>query len=113
MGTSRRYALVVDATIDNRIAQEVMRSGEPLSLSSMELELDVQPLTRTPRPHQVRAWVRYPAAPICVDAIAVAWTPRAVALKWQTGDGSEHKAWVWASAVTARQPMRGSGEQSR
>lgn len=98
MGTSKRYAHVVDRDVDKRIAETIMRSGEPLSLTPAELQLDELPLTRTPRPESVRAWVRYPQAPLLVDALAVAWTPRAVALKWP-GPDAEHRAWVWASAV--------------
>ena len=78
-----------------------MLSGDPLTLSPEELELDVQPLTRSPVPQPVRVWVRYPSAPLLVDAQAVAWTPRAVAVKW-AGPGEEHHAWVWASAVEKR-----------
>lgn len=98
MGTNRRYAADVDRRMDARIAERIMSSGAPLSLSNAELELDVQPLTRTPKPHAVRAWVRYPEAPLKVDAEAVAWTPRAVAIRWP-GPSGEHRAWVWVSAV--------------
>lgn len=37
-----------------------------------------------------------------VDAEAVAWTGRAVAIRWTMASGAEHKAWVWASAVEPR-----------
>lgn len=76
-----------------------MRSGKPLSLTDDELQLDVYPLTRTPRPDRVRVWVRYPAAAVQIDALMVAWTPRAVAIKWLGPDDTEHRAWVWASAI--------------
>lgn len=98
MGSNRRYAADVDRRMDARVAERIMRSGAPLSLTAAELELDEQPLTRTPRPHAVTAWVRYPEAPLKVEALAVAWTPRAVAIKWR-GPDAEHRAWVWASAV--------------
>ena len=77
MGTNLRYAESVDRRIKQNI---IMRSGAPLSLTDTELELGVQPLTRTPHPVACRAWVRYPEGPVKVDARAVAWTPRAVAL---------------------------------
>lgn len=99
MGTSRRYAEQIDRGMDARVAERVMRSGDPLTLSRLELQLDVLPLTRTPRPERVRAWVRYPAAALLVEAEAVAWTPRAVAIRWPGPDAVEHHAWVWASAV--------------
>jgi len=99
MGTNKRFAAQVDARMDARIAERIMRSGAPLSLSNVELQLDVLPLTRTPVPEAVRAWVRYPSAAVQVDALAIAWTPRAVAIKWPGPDDIEHRAWVWASAV--------------
>ena len=99
MGTSKRYAEAVDRRMDARVVEKIMRSGEPLSLTDVELQLDIYPLTRDPQPGAVKAWVRYPAAPVQVDALAVAWTPRAVAIKWPGPDGVEHRAWVWASAV--------------
>ena len=99
MGTNKRYAESVDRRMDARVVEKVMRSGQPLSLSDEELQLDVYPLTRDPQPGAVKAWVRYPAAPLQVDAFAVAWTPRAVAIKWPGPDEVEHRAWVWASAV--------------
>lgn len=98
MGSNRRYAAAVDRRMDDRIAERIMRSGAVLSLSNVELQLDVMPLTRTPQPEPVRAWVRYPDGALEVDALVVAWTPRAVAIKW-TGPDDEQRAWVWASAV--------------
>ena len=99
MGTSKRYAEQVDRRMDNRVGEKIMRSAQPLSLSSVELQLDVYTLTRTPRPELVLAWVRYPAAALQVQALAVAWTPRAVAIKWPGPDDTQYRAWVWASAV--------------
>ena len=84
--------------MDDRIAQRIMASGEPESLTPAELQLDSEPLTRTPVPRPVKVWVRYGGVPVKVDAVAVAWTGRAVAVKWET-PGGEHRAWVWASAV--------------
>jgi len=84
--------------MSDSIARRIMESGLPLSLGSEELALDRVPLTRTPRPFEVRVWVRYPAGPLQLDAEAVAWSARAVEVRWKCGD-SVHKAWVWASAV--------------
>ena len=98
MGTAKRYAHVVDRRMNDNIARRIMESGMPLSLGSEELALERVPLTRTPRPFEVRRWVRYPDGPLQVDAEAVAWTARAVAVRWKSGD-VVHKAWVWASAV--------------
>lgn len=73
--------------------------GVPQTLTDRELELEVQPLTRTPVPVRARAWVRYASGAIKLDVDIVAWTPRAVAVRWKTPAGEEHRAWVWASAV--------------
>ncbi|MDQ1569484.1 MAG: hypothetical protein QOF79_158, partial [Actinomycetota bacterium] len=67
-----------------------------------ELDLGVHPLTRTPVPVPVLAWVRYDAIPLKVEARAVAWTNRAVAIEWDA-PGGPHRAWVWASAIERRQ----------
>ena len=102
VGTNRRYAASVDRAIANRIGESVMNGGDkPSSLSPQELELGVYPLTRTPVPVPVRAWVRYGVVPVKVDAAAVAWTSKAVALVWDA-PGGQHRAWVWASAVVER-----------
>ena len=85
--------------MDARVVKKVMRSGQPQSLVDGELQLDELALPGTPRPEPVRAWVRYRSTPLQVDALAVAWTSRAVAIEWQGPDGADHRAWVWASAV--------------
>ena len=99
MGTSKRYAHDVDRRMDARVIEKIMRSGAPLSLTEDERQLDLYPLTIDPRPSPVRAWVRYPAAAVQVEALAVKWTARAVAITWPGPDETEHRAWVWASAV--------------
>jgi len=73
--------------------------GSPETHSDQELELDVQPLTKTPVSAPARAWVRYSGVAMTLDVEVVAWTPRAVAVRWKTPAGEEHRAWVWASAV--------------
>jgi hypothetical protein len=84
-----------------RAAESIMRGAEPVTLTPTELELEREPLTRTPIARPVRAWVRYGAVPLLVDAEAVAWTEHAVAIRWKSPDG-EHRAWVWASAIRPR-----------
>jgi hypothetical protein len=81
-----------------RVDEMTMR-GTPETLSGRELELDVQPLTKTPVPVPARAWVRYAGIATKLDVEVVAWTPRAVAVRWKTPAGEEHRAWVWASVV--------------
>jgi len=103
MGTSKRYAEHYTRQMDESIGRRIMASGQPQSLGPQELALETTPLTRAPKPLQVRAWVRYPDGPIQVDAEAVAWTARAVAVRWKAGD-IVHKAWVWSSAVNDETP---------
>jgi hypothetical protein len=105
VGSNRRYAASVDRAMDARIVARMMSEHAPDSLTDAELELDEQPITRTPRPERVTAWVRYGGTPVRVDGEAVAWTAAAVAVRWRTPGDQEHRAWVWASAVSrARDP---------
>jgi hypothetical protein len=97
MGQSRRG----DPMLATRIVEVAARGEEPDTLSPAELQLDREQLTRTPIAKPVVAWVRYGKVPVEVDAEAVAWTPRAIAIRWKVGD-VVHKAWVWESAVRAR-----------
>ena len=85
-----------------RIAEREVAGIEPLTLTPEELELDTEPLTKTPVPRPVRAWVRFGPIAMKVDAEAVAWTGRAVAIKWTMPNGAEHHEWVRASAVEPR-----------
>jgi hypothetical protein len=80
------------------IDETIMR-GEPFCLTNDELELDVQPLTRTPVAMPAVAWVRYGSVAMKIRVEVVAWTNRAVAIRWKNPEGETHKAWVWASAV--------------
>jgi len=102
MGTSKRYAHSIDARMDARVADGIMRTGAPDTLDPKQLGLDDEPMTRTPRPQPARAWVRYGEQSIEIDVEVVAWTERAVAIKWPGPDGAEHHAWVWAGAVARR-----------
>ena len=101
MGTNKRYASSVDRRVGERALEAATRGVPPTSLTDVELELDTYPLTKTPRPHAVRAWVRYGPVALRVEARAVAWTTRAVALEWTSPGEEMHRAWVWASAVEA------------
>lgn len=99
MGTSRRYADAVDRQMDARILQRVMQENAPHTLTARELELDREPLTRTPAARKARAWVRYADTAALLDVEAVEWTEHAVHVRWVTPAGDRHHAWVWASAV--------------
>jgi hypothetical protein len=102
VGTNRRYAESLDRRVEQREAERAMREHEPSSLHRVELDLEHEPLTRAPDPVAVEAWVRYGPTAVNVRGVATAWTARAVAVKWPTPDGGEHRAWVWASAVRRR-----------
>ena len=99
MSTSKRYAHVIDAQMNARILQGIMQTGEPETLSELEKALDRDPLTRPPKPRPARAWVRYGRQAVQIDVELVAWTDRVAAIKWPGPDDTDHRAWVWASAV--------------
>ncbi len=98
MGTNKRYADRLDRQYEKRTDEIIMRDYQPQNLKTRELQLEVYALTIPPKPVPVRAWVRYGEIPVLVDACAVKWTERVVAIQWETPNGT-HKAWVWASAV--------------
>jgi hypothetical protein len=102
LGTNKRYSDSIDRRMNARIAEREVAGLEPFSLTDEELELATETLTLTPVPRAVRAWDRFGQHAIKVDAEAVAWTGRAVAIKWAMPNGIEHRAWVWASAVEPR-----------
>jgi ribosomal protein S7 len=98
IGSNKRYAKQIDQQMTAHVDQMVMR-GAPETLSDRELELDVQPLVKAATPVFARAWVRYGGVAVHIDVEAVAWTPQAVAIRWLSPDGQQHRAWVWVSAV--------------
>ncbi len=102
MGTSKRYAHAIDAQMDRRVLEGIMRTGAPETLGPAQLELDQQPITKPPHAREGRAWVRYGEHVVQIDVEIVAWTDRACAVRWPGPSGQEHRAWVWASAVTLR-----------
>jgi hypothetical protein len=99
MGTNRRYG---EGGITDRIDQAATRGVEPDTLTDEQLDLDNEPLTTLRRARPVTAWVKYGGIHLRVDAELVAWTARAVAVRWRAPNGEIHKAWVWASAVEDR-----------
>ncbi|MAL05253.1 MAG: hypothetical protein CMH36_00070 [Microbacterium sp.] len=100
MGSNKRYGHHYDRLMDQRLVERAAATGGPLqSLSRAELNLDFEPVTRDPSPKPARAWVRFGATPVLVDAEVCSWTSSAIAICF-TIAGTEHKAWVWAPAVT-------------
>lgn len=87
VGTSKRHAHRIDRGMGERADTAATSGVEPAARANVELELDPLPLTKIPRPPGVRAWVRDGAVAIRVEASAVAWTLRAVALEWTNTGG--------------------------
>jgi hypothetical protein len=56
MGTNKRYAAHYDQLTNDKMLERMMAENSPTSLTNEELELDQQPLTRTPTPQPVTAW---------------------------------------------------------
>lgn len=101
MGTSKRYAHVIDARMDARVLEQIAAEGMLQTLTMQELQLDRVPLTVDPRPHRrVRAWVRFGDSPVQVNAIALRWTRDAIGIGFKIGD-TQHRCWVWGSAIEA------------
>lgn len=98
MGTNKRYAAQLDRRMDERIMQTATAGHALQSLTEKELRLDVYPLTTSPQPLEVLAWVRFGPHAIQVRARAVRWTQKAVGIEFTIGDVA-HRAWVWANAV--------------
>jgi hypothetical protein len=99
MGTNRRYG---EGGIADRIDQVATRGVKPDTLTEEQLDLDNEPLTTPRRARAVVAWVKYGNIHLEVEAEAVAWTARAIAIRWRAPSDEIHKAWVWASAVSDR-----------
>ena len=59
-----------------------------------------QPVTQADSPLPVAAWIHTRQGHSCVGGVAVAWTPRAVRVRYVDDHGREGFVWVWASAVT-------------
>ncbi|WP_324654043.1 hypothetical protein [Georgenia sp. H159] len=76
----------------------------PLSEQAITLEPAQYgaPVRRAEEPLEVSAWIHTRRGHARVDAIALAWTQRAVWIRYVDDYGREGFAWVWASAVTRR-----------
>lgn len=95
MGQNKRYP----GGIEDALHEWLVRA-EPIGLTEDELRLKDRAVSRPEQPISVRAWVRFPEASIEPQAEAVAWTDRAVLVRFKLRDGRVRETWVWASAVT-------------
>jgi len=99
MGQNRRYGSDVSRAA---IAESVLRP-QPLSLSKAQVG---EPIREASRPIPVIAWVPFRDLNVEVDAHAIAWTDRAVFVRFELRDGVKRECWVWASAVRRPEPRR-------
>lgn len=74
----------------------------PISLTADELDLENHPVVQAREPIPVQAWVRFYESTVRPDAEAIAWTDKAVQIRWSGHQGATYTAWVWASAVEKR-----------
>lgn len=96
MGANRRYAKQID--------ERSIQRGVPYTLHDEQLQLHKYPLTRPPKPLSGVAWVHYPHGHVLVRCQIVAWTSRAVAVRWKTPIDEIHKAWLWLHALESAPP---------
>ncbi|GAA4288930.1 hypothetical protein [Georgenia daeguensis] len=62
-----------------------------------------RPVKKADIPVPALAWVRNGDGPHrLVDAVATAWTPRAVQVQYASPHGHGYSVWVWANAVIRR-----------
>lgn len=93
MGTNRRYG----AEARDESAARVL-ARQAVSLTAPEVG---DRITRAKAPVPVRAWVRFGADARLVEAVSVAWTPRAACIRFPDA-GAVVEVWVWASACERR-----------
>lgn len=99
IGTNKRYAHRYDMLMNERVLEGIARDDALQTLTTTELQLGIVPLTVDPKPHRrVKAWVRFGAVPVRVDAVVLRWTPDAVGIQFEIGAAS-HRCWVWSGAV--------------
>ena len=61
-----------------------------------------QPIKKADRPVPALAWIRHRGAHRLVDAVATAWTPRAVQVRYRDDHGRIGTVWLPATAVMRR-----------
>ena len=81
----------IDRRMHENVDGMITRDHTPSSLTEQELELERIPITRTPVPENVKAWVRYGEVALLTEAELLAWTPRACAVRCNTRAGVEHR----------------------
>jgi hypothetical protein len=74
-------------------------TGEPDSLTALELDLHVKLITYDPRPKKACPWVRYSGRTMKVNVYVLAWRRNAVRVRCFNEHQDRQAAWVWPSAV--------------
>lgn len=99
MGTSKRLAGLYDRYGEHQTILSAAASGPLQSLTRRELALNAEPLTIYPRPQRrVRAWVRFGADAVRVEALLMRSTPSAAGIEFRAGEQT-FRCWVWGNAV--------------
>lgn len=101
MGGQTRYEGDLAGRIERAAAVAVTRP-QPVSLTRAEVDPDHNLITTARTPIPVRAFVRFHEAVIRPECEAIAWTDRAVKIRFTMQTGATHEVWVWASAVDRR-----------
>ncbi|WP_245958620.1 hypothetical protein [Microbacterium bovistercoris] len=87
--------------MQERSVTAASKRGALQSLTERELDLKNVPLTVYPYALQrrVKAWVRFGAESIRVDAKVVRSTPSAAGIEFRGLDGQMFRCWVWGNAI--------------
>jgi hypothetical protein len=98
MGTNRRYpADGMEGVID-----EIITRPAPVWLTDAELDLEHQTPIVPDVPLPAKSYVRFHEAVIQPEVEIVAWTARAVRIRFAMRNGQKCEGWVWKGAVTER-----------
>lgn len=99
MGSSKRLAAYYDMRSQHQEILRAARAGPLQSLTERELALREHPVTIYPQPYRmVRAWVRFGASAIRIDAKLARSTPLAVGIEFRAEDQT-FRCWVWGNAI--------------
>lgn len=100
MGASDRLKASNDVRSARESVTAAAKRGSLQSLTERELAFREHPVTIYPHALQrhVRAWVRFGAEPMRVDAKLMRSTPLAAGIEFR-GEGETYRCWVWGNAV--------------
>lgn len=93
-----RLAAYNDMRSQHQAILAAAKHGPLQSLTDRELNLREQPMTTYPRPRRVRAWGRFGAEAIRVDAKLARTTPAAAGIEF-CAEQQTYRCWIWGIAV--------------